>query len=110
MLARFMAIPNHTYLIMKMLAPRDILSIRGEIKTSFECDGEAIRLAELSRQIGNNALMVEEVEANPPEDLTILEQVPTPVALEPASAPKEVSIDLADPTKKVLIGANLDPK
>ncbi|CAN6203714.1 unnamed protein product [Urochloa humidicola] len=110
MLARFMAIPNHTYRVMKMPTPRGVLSIRGDIKTSFECDGKAIRLVELSRQIGNSALMVEEAAANPPEDLMIPEQTPTPMALEPASAPKEVSLDLADPSKKVLIGANLDRK
>ncbi|CAO2164154.1 unnamed protein product [Urochloa humidicola] len=42
MLARFMAIPNHTYLVMKMPAPKGVLPIRGDIKTSYECDGEAI--------------------------------------------------------------------
>jgi hypothetical protein len=31
MLAKFMAIPHHTYLIMKMPAPNGILSVLGDI-------------------------------------------------------------------------------
>ncbi|CAN6305635.1 unnamed protein product [Urochloa humidicola] len=42
MLARFMAIPNHTYLVMKMPAPKGVLCIRGDIKVSYECDGEVV--------------------------------------------------------------------
>jgi len=30
-LAKFMAIPNHTYLLLKMSAPNGVLSIRGDI-------------------------------------------------------------------------------
>jgi hypothetical protein len=35
MLAKFMAIPHHTYLIMKMSAPNGILSDLGDIKFSY---------------------------------------------------------------------------
>jgi hypothetical protein len=34
MLAKFMAIPHHTYLIMKMPAPNGILSVLGDIMVS----------------------------------------------------------------------------
>ena len=37
-LAKFMAIPNHTYLLLKMLAPNRVLSIRGDIQTSHYCE------------------------------------------------------------------------
>jgi hypothetical protein len=39
MLAKFMAIPHHTYLIMKMAAPNGILSVLGDIMVSFNCEG-----------------------------------------------------------------------
>jgi hypothetical protein len=35
MLAKFMAIPHHTYLIMKMSAPNEILSVLGDIMVSY---------------------------------------------------------------------------
>ncbi|XP_004967226.1 uncharacterized protein LOC101778803 [Setaria italica] len=38
MLARFMAIPNHTYLILNMPAPNGVLSIFGNVETSYKCD------------------------------------------------------------------------
>jgi hypothetical protein len=38
MLAKFMAIPHHTYLIMKMPAPNEILSVLGDIMVSYNCE------------------------------------------------------------------------
>ncbi|CAO2143912.1 unnamed protein product [Urochloa humidicola] len=110
MLAWFMAIPNHTYLVLKMTAPNGVLTIRGDIKVSNECDGEAVRLAELSHQLGNSTLMVDEAKKNPPEDLTIPPQHPTSTALQPAEATKAVSLGLDDPSKMALIGSGLTPK
>ena len=37
MLAKFMAIPNHTYLVLKMPAPKGVLSIRGDLKVCHDC-------------------------------------------------------------------------
>ncbi|XP_012703624.1 uncharacterized protein LOC105914943 [Setaria italica] len=38
MLARFMANPHHTYLLLKMLAPNGVLSVYGDVETSYKCD------------------------------------------------------------------------
>ncbi|XP_034570717.1 uncharacterized protein [Setaria viridis] len=46
MLARFVAIPHHTYLVLKMLAPNGILTIYGDIDTSYKCNMEAVKLVE----------------------------------------------------------------
>ena len=35
-LAKFMAIPNHTYLILKMPAPKGVLSVYGDLQTSYD--------------------------------------------------------------------------
>ncbi|CAO2141572.1 unnamed protein product [Urochloa humidicola] len=110
MLARFMAILNHTYLVLKMPAPNGVLTIRGHIKTSFECDGEAVRLAELSHPLGNSILVAEEAKKTPPGDLTIPLQDPTLTALQPAEATKAVSLGLDAPSKTAFIGSGLTPK
>ena len=44
-LVKFMAIPNHTYLPLKMPAPNGVLSIRGDIQTSHSCETENINTA-----------------------------------------------------------------
>lgn len=46
MLARFMGIPNHTYLVLKMSASNGVLSIYGNVETLYKCDAEAVQLAE----------------------------------------------------------------
>jgi hypothetical protein len=45
MLAKFMAIPHHTYLIMKMSAPNGILSVLGDIMVSYNYESATIELS-----------------------------------------------------------------
>jgi hypothetical protein len=43
MLAKFMAIPHHTYLIMKMLAPNGVRSVLGDIMVSYNCESATMK-------------------------------------------------------------------
>jgi hypothetical protein len=45
MLAKFMAIPHHTYLIMKMSAPNGILSVLEDIMVSYNCESATVELS-----------------------------------------------------------------
>jgi hypothetical protein len=45
MLAKFMAIAHHTYLIMKMTAPNGILSVLGDIMVSYNCESATVELS-----------------------------------------------------------------
>jgi hypothetical protein len=45
MLAKFMAIPHHTYLIMKMPAQNRIRSVLGDIMVSYNCESATIELS-----------------------------------------------------------------
>jgi hypothetical protein len=58
MLAKFLAIPHHTYLIMKMLAPNAILSIYGDIIVSYNCESDTINLAKVSACKASATVMV----------------------------------------------------
>jgi hypothetical protein len=42
MLARFMAVPHYTYLVLKMPAPKGVLTIYCDLLTSFKCDSETL--------------------------------------------------------------------
>jgi hypothetical protein len=44
-IAKFMAIPHYTYLVLKMPSLAGVLSLQGDLKISFDCDTEAIELA-----------------------------------------------------------------
>jgi hypothetical protein len=45
-LAKFMAIPNHTYLLLKMQAPKGVLSVYGDLQTSYACEAKNIELSD----------------------------------------------------------------
>jgi hypothetical protein len=45
MLAKFMAIPHHTYLIMKMSVPNGILSVLRDIMVSYNCESATVELS-----------------------------------------------------------------
>jgi hypothetical protein len=45
MLAKFMAIPHHTYLIIKMPTPNGILSVLGDIMVSYNCESATVELS-----------------------------------------------------------------
>jgi hypothetical protein len=44
-LAKFMAIPHYSYLLLKMSGPNGVLSLRGDLKRAFDCDVQVIQIA-----------------------------------------------------------------
>jgi hypothetical protein len=41
-----MAIPHYAYLVLKMLVPHGVISIRGDIKHAYDCDKESYEMAD----------------------------------------------------------------
>ena len=56
-LAKFMAISNHTYLLLKMPAPNEVLCICGNIQTSHTCETEEVNLSLAIEKTRNQALV-----------------------------------------------------
>jgi hypothetical protein len=54
-IAKFMAVPHYTYLVLKMPSPTGVLSLQGDLKISFDCDTEAVELA--ATNLVPNAMM-----------------------------------------------------
>jgi hypothetical protein len=99
--AKFMAIPNYTYLKLKMSGPKGTITIRSTYRHAYECDVECVEYAE------SEALNA---------DLDCLSKEAPDAKrhagnFEPAEAVKSVSLDPSnDDSKKVRIGSELDPK
>jgi hypothetical protein len=110
MLAKFMAIPHHTYLIMKMPAPNGILSILGDIMVSYNCESATIELSKDSAIKVAATVMVAQAAKIDQTTLQLPEQKCTSTALDPSPAVKKVCLSLPDASKEVVIGADLDPK
>jgi hypothetical protein len=58
MLAKFMAILHHTYLIMKMPVPNGILSVLVDIMVSYNCESTTVELSKDSAIKATATVMV----------------------------------------------------
>jgi hypothetical protein len=110
MLAKFMAIPHHTYLIMKMSAPKGILSVLRDIMVSYNCESATVELSKDSAIKAATTVMAAQAAKINQTTLQVLEQKHTSTALDPSPAVKKVCLGLPDASKEVVIGADLDPK
>jgi hypothetical protein len=110
MLAKFMAIPHHTYLIMKMPTPNGILSVLGDIMVSYNCESATVELSKDSAIKAAATVMVAQAAKIDQTTLQVLQQKCTSTALDPNPAIKKVCLGPPDTSKEVVIGADLDPK
>jgi hypothetical protein len=110
MLAKFMAIPHHTYLIMKMPAPNRILSVLRDIMVSYNCESATVEPSKDSAIKAATTVMVAQAAKIDQTTLQVPEQKRTSTALDPSLAVKKVCLGLPDTSKEVVIGADLDPK
>jgi hypothetical protein len=56
-IAKFMAIPHYTYLVLKMPSPARVLSLQGDLKISFNCNTEVVELA-ATNQVPNTMMEI----------------------------------------------------
>jgi hypothetical protein len=109
MLARFMAIPHYTYLVLKMPAPR-ILTVYDDLLVSLKCNNEALEIATTSACFGVSAIMVAEANKVAPTDLAIPEKKRIETSLDATPVTKKVCLSLDDPSKTVVISDNFGEK
>jgi hypothetical protein len=111
-IAKFMAVPQYTYLVHKMPSPAGVLSLQGDLKISFDCDTEAVELA-ATNQVPN--AMIEIYAASnklAPSELDIPEKSDKANKPQPSEEVQVKAIDLGtgDSSKTTMIGAGLDLK
>jgi hypothetical protein len=104
--AKFMALPNCTYLKMKMPGPKGVNTVGSSIEHGFHCDVECVEHAEAL--VLDEALMAN-LEKLVNEDLDSTSKHAG--SFEAAEQTKEVSLNPAAPEGKVLrVSSTLDPK
>jgi hypothetical protein len=102
---KFMAVPNYTYLKLKMSGPNGVITVGSTYRHAYECDVECVEYAEALAE--SEALIA---------DLECLSQEVPDVKrhagnFEPTEAVKSVTLDpSSDACKQVRIGSELDPK
>jgi hypothetical protein len=97
--AKFMAVPNYTYLKLKMPGPNGVITVGPTYKHAFECDVECVEYAEaLIADTENLSKEVPDVKRHAGN-------------FELAETVKAVPLDPSgDTSKQIRIGFGLDPK
>jgi hypothetical protein len=111
-IAKFMAIPHYTYLVLKMPSPAGVLSLQGDLKISFDSDTEAVELA-ATNQVPNAMMEIYDASKKlAPSELHIPEKSDKDSKPQPAKEVQAKTIDLGtgDSNKTTTIGAGLDLK
>jgi hypothetical protein len=104
--AKFMAVPNYTYLKMKMTGPNGVITVGSSIEHAFDCDVECVEHAEA---LALDEALVANLEKMVNKNLdSTAKHVGSFEAVEQT---KEVPLDPAAPEGKALrVSSTLDPK
>jgi hypothetical protein len=103
--AKFMVVPNYTYLKLKILGPNGTITVRSTYLHAYECDVECVEYVEA---IAESEALITDLDCLSKEAPDAKRHVGN---FEPAEAVKSVPLDPSnDADKKVRIGSKLDPK
>jgi hypothetical protein len=104
--AKFMEVPNYTYLKMKMSGPKRVITVGSSIEHAFDCDVECVEHAEA---LALDEALVTSMEKLVNEDLD--SSAKHAGSFEVAKQTKEVPLDPASPEGKALrVSSTLGPK
>jgi hypothetical protein len=111
-IAKFMAVPHYTYLVLKMPSPAGVLSLQGDLNISFDCDTEAVELA-TTNQVPNAMMEIYAASKKlAPTELKITKKIDTTNKPQPSEEVqvKAINLGTGGNSKTTMIGAGLDPK
>jgi hypothetical protein len=111
-IAKFIAVPHYTYLVLKMPNPTGVLSLQGDLRISHDCDIEAAEIAS-TNQVPNAMMEVYAASKKVAiSELDISEKSDNSNKPQPAEEILVKTIDLGtgDASKTTTIEAGLDPK
>jgi hypothetical protein len=105
-----MDIPHYPYLLLKMLGPHGILSLRDDLKHTFDCDIQAIQItAKAQVANGREEITIVTAQMNP-EELEISAKKPCILAPPKETDVKKMDLGTGDPEKTMTINAYLSAK
>jgi hypothetical protein len=100
-----MAVPNYTYLKLKMLSPNGIITVGSTYRHAYECDVECVEYVEA---LAESEALIADLERLSKEAPDAKRHAGN---FEPVEAVKSVSLDPSkDASKQVRIGSKLNPK
>jgi hypothetical protein len=107
-LAKFMAIPHYTYMILKIPGPQGIITMRADFQGTAECFWVAIQAA-----LTTKPSMTSSAQANskPEEDLSVpANEAQAVTSMRPTEETKRINLGFVDECKTAIISSSLDDK
>jgi hypothetical protein len=103
--AKFMVVPNYTYLKLKMPGPNGVITVGPTYRNAYECDVECVEYAEA---LAESEALITDLESLSKEAPDVKRHAGN---FEPAETVKSVPLDPSnDASKQIWIGSELDPK
>ena len=103
--AKFMAIPNYTYLKLKMPRPKGVITVSSSYEHAYKCNVECVEYGEAVESSAELTSRLEALAAKAPEHKHHAG------SFKPAEGTKKIPLDPNSSDNKVLtISANLNPK
>jgi hypothetical protein len=107
-LAKFMAIPHYTYMILKMPGPQGIITVRADFQGAAECFRVAIQAALSTKPSATSSV---QANSKPEEDLAIpANEAQATTSMRPTEETKRINLGFADECKTAIISSSLDDK
>jgi hypothetical protein len=112
-LAKFMAVPHYVYLLLKMPGKIGVLTLRGNLKKSYDCVQEAIEYATTSCVPEPSAEVLATVQKLTNSEMEIPNQRPSQSRVKPNPSDvgiKAIQLQEGDPSRTALIRGGLGNK
>jgi hypothetical protein len=107
-LAKFMAIPHYSYMILKMPGPQGIITMRADFQGATKCFHVAIQVALATKP---SMISSAQVNSKPEEDLAIpANEAQAVTSMRPTKETKRINLGFADERKTAIISFSLDDK
>jgi hypothetical protein len=107
-LAKFMAIPHYSYMILKMPGPQGIITVRADFQGVAECFRVAIQAALTTKPLTTSSA---QANSKPEENLAIpANEAQARTSMQPTEETKRINLGFTDERKTAIISSSLDDK
>jgi hypothetical protein len=111
-LAKFMAVPHYVYLFLKMPGQSGVLTLRGDLKKSYDCNQETIQYASTTHVLDASGEVLAAVHQLSQAELEIPSRKASKSSIQSTGdvALNSIQLQEGDSSKTATIGAGLDEK
>jgi hypothetical protein len=107
-LAKFMAIPHYTYMILKMPGPQGIITVCADFQGAAECFRVAIQAALTTKPSATSSA---QANSKPEEDLAVpASEAQAMTSMRPTEETNRINLEFTDECNTAIISSSLDDK